>query len=148
MNKLLALVLLMLIGHAIAFGQYRQLGKYTLTDKSGTYVILNADSTFKFRYRSHAYWDLACGQFEIKGDTISFTYTSDMYDLGCNSERINRTDTSDYFLRTGVDKSYRPVTATFRRKVIQTITTGDTNDPATLGERAYQYKRVRRRPER
>jgi len=138
----------MLIGSVMTFGQDASFGKYMLTDNSGSYIILNTDKTFKFRYRSHAYWDLACGQFEVKGDTIFFTYTSDMFDVSCNSEKINMTDTSDYFLKTGVDKTYRPVIATFKKTEIRTIKTGDTTDLATVERRTYYYKRERKRHER
>jgi hypothetical protein len=147
-EKLLLTILFLLIGLMTTFGQNELTGKYILTDYPGSYILLNADKTFKFRYRSHAYWDLACGQFEVKNDTIFFTYTSDMFDLSCNSEKINMTDTSDYFLQTGVDKTYRPVIATFKKKEIRTIKTGDTTDLATIDRRTYYYKRERKRHER
>lgn len=147
-DKLSLTTLLMLIVPLMTFGQDALSGKYTLADNSGSYVILNADKTFKFRYRSHAYWDLACGQFEVKGDTIFFTYTSDMFDVSCNSEKLNMTDTSEYFLRTGVDKTYRPVIATIKKKEIQTIKTGDITDAATVDKRTFYYKRTRKRHER
>ena len=148
MNKLPLTILFVLLALVTTFGQDELFGEYTLTENLGSYLILNADRTFKFRYRSHAYWDLACGQFEVKNDTIFFTYTSDMFDLSCNSEKINMTDTSDYFLKTGVDKTYRPVTATIRKKEIRTIKTGDITDLATVDRRTYYYKRVRKRHER
>jgi hypothetical protein len=146
--KFLMTILFMTIGSVTTFGQGELFGKYILTDYPNSYIILNADRTFKFRFRSHAYWDLACGQFEMKNDTIFFTYTSDMFDLSCNSEQINMTDTSDYFLKTGVDKTYRPLTATIKKKEIRTIKTGDMTDFITVDRRTYYYKRERKRHER
>ena len=148
MNKLPLTILFVLLTILTTFGQDQLFATYILTENPGSYLILNADRTFKFRYRAHAYWDLACGQFEVKNDTIYFTYTSDMFDLGCNSEKINMTDTSDYFLKTGVDKTYRPVTATIKKKEIWTIKTGDTTDLATVDRRTFHYKRERKRHER
>jgi hypothetical protein len=142
-TKLLLTVLFVIIGSVTIFGQGELFGKYILTGYPNSYVILNADRTFKFRFRSHTYWDLVCGQFEVKNDTIFFTYTSDMFDLSCNSEQINMTDTSDYFLKTGVDKTYRPLTATIKKKKILTIKTGDITDSGMVDRRTYYYKRER-----
>jgi hypothetical protein len=86
----------------MALGQSELNGKYTREDHPGGYLTFDSNKNFKFRFKSHAYWDLACGQFEVKNDTIFFTYTSDMFDETCNDEGINMTDTSDYFLRQGV----------------------------------------------
>jgi hypothetical protein len=147
-NKLLLTMLFVLVSLVTTSGQGELFGKYILTDYPNSYLILNTDSTFKFRLRSHAYWDLACGQFEVKKDTIFFTYTSDMFDLSCNSELINMTDTSEYFLKTGVDKNYRPLIATIKKRKIRTMKTGDLKDLATVNRRIYYYKRERKRYKR
>jgi len=108
-------------------------------------LILNANKSFKFRFGFDSQWDLACGQFEIKGDTLTFLYTSDMFDIGCNNEGINMTDTSDYFLKQGVDKRWRPITARVVRSKILTIKTGDIADPETVDFNNYYYRKEKKR---
>jgi len=94
--------------------------------------LLNADNSFKYQYGSDLQWDLACGQYERKGDTILFHYTSDMFDLhGCNNEKINYTDTSGVFIET-IDKRFRPISALLSRRTIITIKTGDIKEPEAI----------------
>ncbi len=128
-----------------AFGQSEITGKFIRSDYPAGQLILNVDKSFKFRFRFESQWDLACGQFEVKGDTLYFTYTSDMFDVTCNSERINMTDTSDYFLRLGVDKRWRPITARIVRNRIITIKTGDMADAETVSLTDLYYRRERKR---
>ena len=136
---------LFLLTVSSVLGQGELPGKYVNSDNSGGYLILNEDKSFKFRYRSHAYWDLACGQFDIKGDTVLFTYTSDMFDIACNNERINMTDTSDFFLKTGVDKRYRPIIARLVKNKLLTVKTGDIQESESVDLRTYYYTRERKR---
>ena len=131
-----------------ASGQKEITGKYIRTDYPGGYLILDNDKSFKFRFRFDQQWDLACGQFEAKGDTLFFTYTSDMFDVICNNEMINMTDTSDYFLRMGVDKRWRPITAKIEKNRILTIKTGDIHEPETIDLNRYYYKREKKRYKR
>ncbi|MEP4534102.1 MAG: hypothetical protein ABJ004_13515 [Cyclobacteriaceae bacterium] len=63
------------------FGQNEITGKYIRTEYPGGHLILNEDNTFKYRFRFDSQWDLACGQFEVIGDTLTFSYTSDMFDV-------------------------------------------------------------------
>jgi len=55
MSKLTLTILFVLLALGTTFGQGELFGRYTLTDNPGSYLILNTDRTFKFRYRSHAY---------------------------------------------------------------------------------------------
>jgi hypothetical protein len=117
---------------SIAFGQSKIIGKYILKNGSeSNYIVLNADNSFKYRYLSDLQWDLACGQYEMKGDSILFHYSADMFDLQCNNEKINYTDTSGVFTDT-IDKRFRPISARFSKRTIITIKTEDINEPETL----------------
>ncbi|MBI3218012.1 MAG: hypothetical protein HYZ44_00720 [Bacteroidetes bacterium] len=127
-----------------AFGQNEIVGEFIRTDYPAGYIILNADKSFKFRFGFDSQWDLACGQFEVKGDTITFSYTADMFSVACNSEGINMTDTSDYFLKQGVDRRWRPITARVVKNKILTIKTGDQNEAETLSFNAFYYKRKKK----
>jgi hypothetical protein len=127
------------------FGQNEIIGKFIRTDYPASYLTLNADKSFKFRFGFDSQWDLACGQFEVKGDTIMFSYTSDMFDITCNSEGINMTDTSDYFLKQGVDKRWRPITARIVKNKILTIKIGDIHEPETVSLDSYYLRRERKR---
>jgi len=126
-------------------GQNEITGKYIRTEYPGGYLILNTDKSFQFRFGFDSQWDLACGQFEVKGDTLYFSYTSDMFDVICNNERINMTDTSDYFLRNGVDKRWRPIIARIEKNRIETIKTGDIHESETIDLNKYYYKREKKR---
>jgi hypothetical protein len=138
-------ILLFLFVAIAAFGQEEITGKYLWTDYPSGYIMLNADKSFKFKFRSHAYWDLACGQFEVKIDTIFFNYMSDMFDVSCNNERLNMTDTSDYFLKKGVDKRHRPIIALLLKNKLEIIKTGDVNELETIGDGGYYYRRAKRK---
>lgn len=76
-------------------------------------------------------WDLACGQFETKGDSILFHYTSDRFDLQCNNEKINYSDTSGVYTET-IDKRFRPISARISKRSIMTVKTGDIKEPSTI----------------
>jgi hypothetical protein len=128
-----------------ALGQSKITGKFIRNDYPAGYLILNEDKSFKFRFGFDSQWDLACGQYEVKGDTLIFSYTSDMFDRACNSEGINMTDTSDYFLKQGVDKRWRPITARVVGKKILTIKTGDIHDSETVNSYEHYYRRERKR---
>lgn len=144
LNRYSFCLLTMLISLS-AFGQNEITGKFIRPDYPAGQLVLNADGSFKFRFRFDLQWDLACGQFEVKCDTLYFTYTSDMFDVTCNSERINVTDSSDYFLRHGVDKRWRPITARIVRNRIVTIKTGDIGDAETVSLSVHYYRRERKR---
>jgi hypothetical protein len=128
-----------------AFGQNEITGKFIRTDYPASYLILNADKTFKFRFGFDSQWDLACGQFEVKGDTLIFSYISDMFDITCNTEGTNMTDTSDYFLRQGVDKRWRPITARVVKNNILTIKTGDIHEAESVSLNRHYYRREKKR---
>lgn len=140
--SVVAIGLLLLFGFNV-FEQSGVSGKYIRNNYPGGYLVLSADKSFKFRFNFDSQWDIACGQFEIKGDTLFFTYTSDMHDVTCNEERINMSDTTDYFLRTGVDKRWRPIAALVKKKRIKTLMVGDTQEPTTVRYAHLWYNRVK-----
>ena len=123
-------------------GQNEISGKYILKNGSDrNYILLNADNSFKFAYLRDIQWDFACGQYQRKGDSILFHYTSDMFNLQCNNEGINYSDTSGAFTET-IDKRFRPITALLLKRRIMTIKTGDIQEPETLELwRTYYVKR-------
>jgi hypothetical protein len=127
------------------WGQKSIDGKYIRTDNSMCYLILNADNTFKYKYHWDLNWDLACGQFELKGDSIYFHYLSDMFDQQCNSDGINYTDTSGIVLKDAIDKRDRPISARLSNNRLITIKIGDIEEPETVGTGVYYYKRKRNR---
>jgi hypothetical protein len=114
------------LSSVICFGQIEISGKYIrIKGSKSNYILLNVDNSFKYQYLSDLQWDLACGQYERKGDTILFHYTSDMFDLnGCNNGKINYADTSGVFAET-IDKRFRPISARLSKRTIITIKTGD-----------------------
>ena len=128
-----------------ALGQRELAGKYIRTDYPGGYLVLNSDKSFKFRYKSHAYWDLACGQYEVKRDTIFFSYYKDMFDLNCNSERLNFSDTSGVVSQDAIDKSLRPITARYLKNKILTIKTGNIEEPENVNPSTYYYRREKKK---
>ena len=77
----------MVLASTSVLGQSEVTGKYIRMDYPGSYVILNPDNTFKYGFHFDLQWDLACGQYEINGDTIFFTYYKDMFDPDCNTDR-------------------------------------------------------------
>jgi hypothetical protein len=125
------------------FGQADIFGRYTWTDYPGSYITLNPDMSFKFKFRSHAYWDLACGQFKIKNDTITFNYFADMFDRNCISEGINFTDSSGVILQDAIDKSRRPISVRHLKNKLITIQVGHIGEPETVDFATYYYKRER-----
>jgi len=68
----------------------------------------------------------------------------DMFDIKCNTEGINMTDTSDYFLTQGVDKRWRPIIARIVKNKIVTIKTGDINDGETVSPSKHYYRRKKK----
>ena len=127
------------------WGQKTIDGKYIRTDNSMCYLILNSDKTFKYKYHWDLNWDLACGQFEVKGDSIYFHYQSDMFDLQCNNEGVNVTDTSGVILRDAIDKRDRPISARLSKNKITTFKTGDIGELGTIGNSVYYYRRKKNR---
>lgn len=127
------------------WGQKSIEGKYTRTDNSLSYLILNSDKTFNYKFLSDQQWDLACGQYETKGDSILFHYQSDMFDRQCNNERINYTDTSGVILQDAIDKRFRPIIARLSKNKLTTLKTGDIGEPETIGNNVYYYRRKRSR---
>jgi len=123
------------------WGQRKVEGKYIRTDQSTCYIILNSDKTFKYKFGRDLQWDVACGQYEIKGDSITFHYQSDMFDRQCNNEGINYTDTSGVILRDAIDKRFRPITARLSKNKLKTFKTGDIEQPETVDNRVYYYRR-------
>ena len=139
-----SLLVLILLINLNAFGQNDVIGEFIRTDYPAGYLMLKADKSFKFGFGFDSQWDLACGQFELRGDTIYFSYTSDMFDINCNSEGINMTDSSEYFLTQGVDKRWRPIIARVVKNKIITVKTGDVNDGETLSLSKYYYRRKKK----
>jgi hypothetical protein len=127
------------------WGQRSIEGKYSRTDNSLCYLILYPDNTFKYRFRWDLQWDVACGQYETKGDSIFFHYQSDMFDRQCNSEGINYADTSGVILQDAIDKRSRPISARLSKNKITTLMTGDIGEPEAIGNRVYYYRRKRNR---
>jgi hypothetical protein len=124
-----------------AWGQKGIEGKYIRTDQSTCYLILNSDGTFKYKFLWDLQWDVACGLYELKGDSIYFKYQSDMFDRQCNSDGINYTDTSGVILRDAIDKRYRPISARLTKNKIATYKVGDVGDLDTVGKGVYYYRR-------
>lgn len=139
-----SLCVLTILINLTAFGQNELTGEFVRTDYPAGYLILRTDKTFKFRFGFDSQWDLACGQFELKGDTLTFSYTSDMFDTNCNTEGINMTDTSNYFLTQGVDKRWRPIIARIVKNKIITIKTGDVNDGESISLNKHYYRRKKK----
>jgi hypothetical protein len=142
MNKILLLSLMAFLSTTV-FGQKNIKGQYLRTDNSMCYLILNADHTFKYKFLRDLNWDFACGQYEVKGDSVYFYYQSDMFDRMCNSEGVNYTDTSGIILQDAIDRRDRPISARILKNKIITIKVGDVNDPKTIGAGVYYYRRKR-----
>jgi hypothetical protein len=143
MNKLL--LTLTMFFTITAWGQKNIEGKYVRTDQSTCYLTINSDGTFKYRFGWDMQWDVACGKYEIKGDSIIFQYLSDMFDRQCNTEGINYTDTSGVILRDAIDKRFRPISARLSKNKITTYKVGDIADPETIDKGVYYYKRKKSR---
>ena len=86
-------------------------------------------------------WDLACGQYEMKGDSILFHYQSDMFDRQCNNEGINYTDSVGIILQFAIDKRFRPITARLSKNKLTTIKVGDIGEQETIRNSVYYYRR-------
>lgn len=130
------------------FGQSEISATYTRTDYPASSIVLNQDKSFKFKFHFDLQWDLVCGQYELKGDTILFHYNSDMFDVQCNSERINYTDTSGVILQDAIDKRFRPILARLSKNKLITIKTGDIKEPETIDTLIFYYKREKKREKR
>jgi hypothetical protein len=127
------------------WGQKGIEGKYVRTDQSTCYVLINSDGTFKYKFGWDLQWDLACGRYELKGDSIFFQYSSDMFDQQCNSDGINYTDTSGVILRYAIDKRFRPISARLKKNKITTYKVGDVTEPETVDKLVYYYRRKKGR---
>jgi len=128
-----------------SWGQQDVAGKYVRTDQSTCYLTINSDGTFKYKFLWDLQWDVACGKYELKGDSIFFEYLSDMFDSECNTDGINVTDTSGVILRDAIDKRFRPINARLTKNKITTFKIGDVNDPETIGKSVYYYRRKKNR---
>lgn len=116
-------------------------GKYVCPNYPTCYLIINSDGTFKYGFGLDLQWDVACGRYERRGDSLFFKYLSDMFDLQCNSERRNYTDTSGIILDGTIDKRFRPISARLSKNKITTNKVGDLTDPETITKQSYYYRR-------
>src|SRR4051812_41194179 len=124
MEKILMLTLMTVITMT-AWGQKDIQGKYVCTDYPTCYLTINSDHTFKYEFGRDLQWDVACGRFDLRGDSLFFEYLSDMFDLQCNSERRNYTDTSGVILQDGaIDRRFRPISARLSKNKIKTYKVG------------------------
>lgn len=64
-----------------------------------------------------------------------------MFDKQCNSDGINYTDTSGVILRDAIDKRFRPISGRLSKNKITTYKIGDIDDPETVGQGVYYYRR-------
>jgi hypothetical protein len=151
-EKLALIILFFSINTTTVFGQVEISGKYIRTEYPGGYLILNPDNSFTFKFNFDLQWDLACRQYEARGDTIFFNYNKDMFDSDCNTDKINVTDTSGVISIDAIDKRYRPITAQLLKKKILTLKVGDIKEPETVELLSFYYraekKRKRKREER
>jgi hypothetical protein len=86
-------------------------GKYSRSEYPTSYIILNKDSSFIYRFNFDLNWDLACGTYKVNNSQIVFTYTSDMNDtLNCNIEGIGILPwrKKDEGFTGTIDTRYRP----------------------------------------
>lgn len=141
----LIILLAIIISSTSVFGQSALTGKYIRTEYPRGYLVLNPDNSFKFKFHVDLQWDLACGQYEVRGDTIFFNYYKDMFDSDCNTEKINIADTSGVILQDNIDKRYRPITAQHLNKKILTLKIGDVKEPETVELRSYYYRAEKKR---
>ena len=91
--RCLAVSSLLICSLSLASAQNQVSGEYLHGDYPGCRIILNKDKTFNFRFHFDLQWDLACGTYVMRGDTAFFSYLTDMFDPGCNTQGINVTDT-------------------------------------------------------
>ena len=68
-----------------------------------------------------------------------------MFDLDCNSEKLNFSDTSGVVSQDAIDKSLRPITALYVKNKILTIKIGDIREPGTVNSATYYYKREKKK---
>jgi hypothetical protein len=143
MKKMLLLTLTT-FSSLTAWGQKDIEGKYVCTSYPTCYLIINSDKTFKFGFGQDLQWDIACGRFELKADSLFFEYLSDMFDRQCNSDGRNYTDTSGIILQDAIDKRFRPISARLSKNKIITYKIGDIADSETIDKRAYYYRRKKK----
>lgn len=87
------------------------IGNYCRLQYPTTNLTLLSDSTFKYDFYFDLQFDIACGKYSYKNDTIVLTYSSEFNDTSCNNRHINLLYDSTGKLRQtfGVlDKSHRP----------------------------------------
>lgn len=143
MKRILSLALASFIT-LTTWGQNGIEGKYVRTDQSSCYLIINSDGTFKYKYRWDLQWDVACGQYEVIGDSIFFSYQSDMFDRQCNTDGTNDTDTAGIILQDCIDKRFRPISARVTKNKITTYKIGDLADLKSVDKWVYYYRREKR----
>lgn len=142
--KCVAFISLVLLVNLTVSPQNLIFGEYRRNEYPSGYVILGLDYTFKFRFHFDLQWDLACGTYSTKGDTVYFNYQSDMYDPICNNQGINVTDTSGVILQDAIDTRYRPITAYVSRDKLKTIVvSGPSIDQDTLVNEVNVYHRLK-----
>lgn len=102
----------------LAFGQASLSGIFSRNDYPSISIVFNSDLTFKYRFSFDESWDIACGSYLIKKDTVLLFYLSDYNDTICNSPQTNilfiqtkningQTQKSAIIFGT-VDKRHRP----------------------------------------
>jgi hypothetical protein len=147
--NILVILFPLMFGSYYAFSQSEISGEYTRTEYPRGYLILNTDYSFKYKFHFDLQWDIACGQYEIKGDTIIFHYSSDMFDSQCNDQRVNVTDTSGVILQSAIDTRFRPLLARFTKNKIILLQRGDIENPETIVKTvSYFYRRDKKRGKR
>ncbi|OIQ96026.1 hypothetical protein GALL_220240 [mine drainage metagenome] len=86
-------------------------GSYCRLQYPTTNLILLADSSFKYDFYFDLQFDIACGKYSYKNDTIILAYSSEFNDTLCNKRHVNLLYDSAGKLRQtfGVlDKRHRP----------------------------------------
>ena len=66
-----------------------------------------------------------------------------MFDLGCNSEGINYTDTSGVILQNAIDKRFPAIVARLSKKKMVTLKVGDIKEPETVDNGIYYYQKTK-----
>jgi hypothetical protein len=64
-------------------------GTFSRSDYPSIFITFNRDLTFKYRFSFDESWDIACGSYLIRKDTVLLFYVSDYNDTICNSPQTN-----------------------------------------------------------